>query len=64
MAVLDHLKLNTVAEDGAFYLALIYLPTLRKYPIDQRAVHALAVGERLKLSRDQQNLFAYLLAYF
>jgi poly(A) polymerase len=60
LMALEHLSANGTLEDGVFYLALIYLPTLRKYPIDQRATHAIAIAQRLKLSNDKSNLFAYL----
>ena len=60
LSALDHLKPDSSLEDSVFYLALIYLPTLRKYPIDQRAGQALAIAERLKLSNEQGKLFAYL----
>ena len=60
LAALDHLKENPTVEESAFYLALIYLPILRKYPIDQRAAHAQTIAERLKLSKEQQQLFTYL----
>jgi poly(A) polymerase len=60
LAALDHFKPEAAQEDIVFYLALIYLPTLRKYPIDQRASHAMLISERLKLSKDQSHLFAYL----
>ena len=60
LAVLDHLKLNLGNEDIVFYLALLYLPTLRKYAVDQRGAHATEVAERFKLSKEQQGIFAYL----
>lgn len=60
LASLEHLHDYQALEDGVFYLALIYLPTLRKYPIDQRSTHAFAIAERLKLSNEKANLLAYL----
>ena len=60
LGALDHLKNDSGLEDSAFYLALIYLPTLRRYHIDQRAIHASAIAERLKLSREQTQLLIYL----
>ena len=57
---LEHLKKDPGTEDGAFYLALIYLPCLRKFPIDQRNSQALVIATRLKLSTHQLKLFQYL----
>jgi poly(A) polymerase len=60
LATLAHLKVDSEIETPAFYLALIHLPTLRKYPIDQRGVQASQISVRLKLSKEQQDLFSYL----
>ena len=60
LATLVHIDHDAESEDPAFYLALIHLPALRKYPIDQRGVHAQGIAARLKLSNHQQNLFCYL----
>ena len=60
LATLAHLTGEGESEDPAFYLALVYLPTLRKYPIDQRGNQAQAIASRLKLSNEQQSLFVYL----
>ena len=60
LSALDHIKIDSGNEESVFYLGLIYLPTLRKYPIDQRVVYVNAIAERLKLSKEQGHLLGYL----
>ena len=60
LRVLKNLSLSSATEPAAFYWAALFLPALRLHPIEKRDAEARKIGERLKLSNECIDEFAYL----